>query len=146
MKNFRVSKERYVCQCLASLSHAHMLMHVIAHEGCTDAVRESSLKVDSGRKIPAAPGNQTCISGMPFRRCGSWATSLPCLCVLFWQENQANYLLLWVRIKSMLELLASGCKQLRKHPNCHGKIVSNFSIASQKAKTLLTCVMAHDIG
>ena len=27
-------------------------MHVIAHRGCTDAVRESALKVDSGTKDP----------------------------------------------------------------------------------------------
>ena len=27
-------------------------MHMIAHIGCTDALRESALKVDSGRKIP----------------------------------------------------------------------------------------------
>ena len=27
-------------------------MHAIAHRGCTDTVRESALKVDSGRKIP----------------------------------------------------------------------------------------------
>ena len=27
-------------------------MHAIAHRGCTDTIRESALKVDSGRKIP----------------------------------------------------------------------------------------------
>ena len=31
----------------------------------TDAVRESALIVDSGRKILAAPENQTCVSGVP---------------------------------------------------------------------------------
>ena len=29
-----------------------MLMHTIAHAGCTDTIRESALEVDSGRKIP----------------------------------------------------------------------------------------------
>ena len=28
------------------------IMHVIAHGGCTDTVRKSALKVDSGGKIP----------------------------------------------------------------------------------------------
>ena len=31
---------------------AQMLMHAIAHRGCTDAIRESALKADSGRKDP----------------------------------------------------------------------------------------------
>ena len=31
-------------------------MHAIAHGGCTDTVRESALKVDSGRKIPCRTG------------------------------------------------------------------------------------------
>ena len=35
-----------------SLSCAQMLMHAIAHAGVRTHVRESSLKVDSGRKIP----------------------------------------------------------------------------------------------
>ena len=39
------------------------LMHVTAHWGCMDTVRESALRVDSGRKKPlAAPGTRTCIS------------------------------------------------------------------------------------
>ena len=33
-----------------------MLMLVIAHKGCTDTVRESALKVDSGREIPCRTG------------------------------------------------------------------------------------------
>ena len=31
-------------------------MREIAHGGCTDTVRESALKVDSGRKIPCRTG------------------------------------------------------------------------------------------
>ena len=38
------------CQCLGFLTCAQMLMHAIAHGDCTDTVRESALKVDSGRK------------------------------------------------------------------------------------------------
>ena len=41
-------------------------MHAIAHEGCTDTVRESALKVDSGRKIP----RRTEESNLPQRRAG----------------------------------------------------------------------------
>ena len=42
----------YGCQCLGFLTCAQMLMHVIAHGGCTDTIRESALHVDSGTKIP----------------------------------------------------------------------------------------------
>ena len=31
-------------------------MHAIVHGGCTDTLRESALKVDSGRKIPCRTG------------------------------------------------------------------------------------------
>ena len=34
-----------------------MLMHAIAHGGCTETVRESALEVDSGRKIPCCTGD-----------------------------------------------------------------------------------------
>ena len=37
---------------IGSLTCAKTLMHAIAHGGCTDTVRESALKADSGRKIP----------------------------------------------------------------------------------------------
>ena len=44
--------------------------------GRTDTVRESALKVDSGRKIPcAASGNRTCVGGVPVRFSTSWAVS-----------------------------------------------------------------------
>ena len=42
----------YDCQCLEFVTCAQMSMHAIAHGGCTDTVRESALKVNSGRKIP----------------------------------------------------------------------------------------------
>ena len=41
-------------------------MHAIAHEDCTDAVRQPALKVDSGRKIPCRTGE----SNLPQRRAG----------------------------------------------------------------------------
>ena len=34
--------------------------------GCADTVRESALKIDSGEgKSLAAPGNRTCVNGVP---------------------------------------------------------------------------------
>ena len=39
-----------------SLTCAQTLMRPIAHGGCADTVRESVLKVDSGRKIPCRTG------------------------------------------------------------------------------------------
>ena len=39
-----------------SLTCAQMLMHAIAHRGVRPHVRESALKVDSGRKIPCRTG------------------------------------------------------------------------------------------
>ena len=45
---------------------AQMWMHAIAHGGCTDTVRESALKVDSGRKIPCRTGE----SNQRWRRAG----------------------------------------------------------------------------
>ena len=50
-----------------SLTCAQMLMRAIAHRDIRTHVRESALKVDSGRKFLAAPGNQTCVSSVPFR-------------------------------------------------------------------------------
>ena len=48
----RVSQQRHDCQCWGFLTCTQMLLHGIAHGGCTDTVRESALKADSGRKIP----------------------------------------------------------------------------------------------
>ena len=39
------------------LTWAQMLMQAIAHGGCTDTVRESALKVDSGRKNRCPTGD-----------------------------------------------------------------------------------------
>ena len=55
-----------------SLTRAQMLMHAIANGRCTDTVRESALKADSGRKIPCPTGERTYVSaacsGVPARR------------------------------------------------------------------------------
>ena len=51
MQYFHVSKQCYGCQCLGFLTCVQMLIHAIAHGGCTNTVRESALKVGSGRKI-----------------------------------------------------------------------------------------------
>ena len=45
---------------------AQRLMHAIAHDGCTDTVRESAVKVDSGRKVPCRDRE----SNLPQRRAG----------------------------------------------------------------------------
>ena len=47
-----------------SLTCTLMLMRAIAYGGVQTHVRESALKVDSGRIFLAAPGTQTCISGL----------------------------------------------------------------------------------
>ena len=45
---------------------AQMVMHAIAHGGCTDTVRGSALEADSGRKIVfAAPGTRTLLNITP---------------------------------------------------------------------------------
>ena len=54
---FRLSKQRYGCQCLGFLTCAQMLMHAVAHGGCANTVRKSALKVDPGRKIPCHTGD-----------------------------------------------------------------------------------------
>ena len=48
---FYVSKQWSGCQGSGFLMHAVMLMHMIAHVGCTDIVKQSALETDSGRKI-----------------------------------------------------------------------------------------------
>ena len=61
---------RTLTRTTGSFPCSQMLMHAIAQGGFTDTVRESALKVDSGRKKKslAVPGNRTCVSGVPVRR------------------------------------------------------------------------------
>ena len=61
---------------LRSLTCDHILQQAIAHEGCTDTVGESKLKVDSGRKLPCRTEDST-LGGVPVRRSVNWATSPP---------------------------------------------------------------------
>ena len=74
------------------LTCTQVLMHAIAHEGCTDTRRESGLKVDSGRKIPCCPGE----SDLPQRHASLTLsqtephprqTVLPAVCVTWLQTT-----------------------------------------------------------
>ena len=64
-----MSRHRHGCQRLGFLTCAQMLMHVIAHGGCSDTERESALDVDSGRKMLCCAGDST-----PFQYC-TWLFS-----------------------------------------------------------------------
>ena len=57
-------------------------MHAIAHEGCTNTVRESALKVDYGRNLKTlvAPENRTRVSIAPGLSVQRSSTFLP----LYW--------------------------------------------------------------
>ena len=69
VQSFRVYKQRYGCQCLGFLAGAQMLMHAVAHGGCTDTVRKSALEVGYGRKFPCHTGDSN-----P-RQCCAWLFS-----------------------------------------------------------------------
>ena len=62
---FRVSTQWYGCQCLGFLTCTQMLMHAIAHGGCTDTVRKSALKLILGEIFLAALGTRTRVSTAP---------------------------------------------------------------------------------
>ena len=68
MRCFRVSKQWYGYQCLGYLTCARMLMPAIEHEGCTDTVKESALKFNSGRKFKSnsSLGTRTGITIAPW--------------------------------------------------------------------------------
>ena len=69
--------------------------------GCTDTVRESTLKVVSGRKKSlAAPGNRTCVGSVPVRCCTNWATS-PRLCPAVLPQS----LMAWAVLKNTTRLI-----------------------------------------
>ena len=60
---FSVSKiHKTLTLSTGALMRTQMLMHAITHRGVQTNLRESALKVDSGRKTLAAPGNRTYIS------------------------------------------------------------------------------------
>ena len=56
LQYFRVSRQWHGCQHLGFLTCAHMLMHVTAHGGCTNSVRESALKANCWRKALCRTG------------------------------------------------------------------------------------------
>ena len=68
-----MAEQWYGCQCLGFLTCSLMLMHAIAHGGCTNAERESALKADSGRLIPCRTGGLIIVS----IALGFWPTALP---------------------------------------------------------------------
>ena len=44
---------------------------------CADTIRQFAPKLTQGEKSLAAPGNRTCVRGVPVRRFINWATSPP---------------------------------------------------------------------
>ena len=65
---FPVSTQCYGCQCLGFLTCAQMSMRAIAHGGCTDNVRESALKFDSGKNCLPHPGLEPAsVPRLPFQ-------------------------------------------------------------------------------
>ena len=50
---FFMSKLSYGCQCLGFLTCTQMLLHSTANGDCTNIVRQSAMKSDTGRKIPS---------------------------------------------------------------------------------------------
>ena len=69
------------CQGLGFLMCAQILIPAITHMGCTDTVRESALKVDSGRKIPCCTGDwnpcQYCTLFFQLDAVPVWAIACP---------------------------------------------------------------------
>ena len=57
-----VCPDNGMAACLRVLTRALMLFDVIARKGYANALRESAMKVDCGRKYLAAPGTQTLVS------------------------------------------------------------------------------------
>ena len=60
-----------------SLTCTQMSMHMIAHRGVWTPEESQCWKLTLGEKLFAAPGNQTCISGMMVQCGTNWAMSPP---------------------------------------------------------------------
>ena len=63
--------------------------------GCTDVVKSLHWKSALGEKSLAAPGNRTCVSGVPVGRSSNWATSPP----LAWFDELAWHVLCRIALK-----------------------------------------------
>ena len=63
---------------LGPLTGAQMFLHAIVHRGRTDTVTESALKVDWEKNPLPAPGNRTCLNGLPVRRSTRLIELHPC--------------------------------------------------------------------
>ena len=48
---FCMTKQWYSCQCSGFFTCTQLLMHAMAHGGCTNTIGKSALKVDSVRKV-----------------------------------------------------------------------------------------------
>ena len=105
---FPVSRQWYGCQCLGFLTCTQMLMHAIAHRGCTDTVRESALKADWDKNPLPYQGLKPVPVFAPGFSVGcstSWAIPAP-VCVslndwfsLYFIYKYTFYTLLWVLVE-----------------------------------------------
>ena len=87
-------------------------MHVIAHVGVRTHVRESALKVDSGRKIPCRTG----ISNLRRQRAGPMLYQLSYIPTPLEPNCRHSYPLLLQR--HSLTVFASDIRVLRKNISC----------------------------
>ena len=91
-------------------------MQAIAHGGggggevVRTHVRESALKVDSGRKIPCSTGVSNLLIGVPVLRSTNWATSPPQDDLLFTSNDKCEKL-------GMIELLVAMEPALKDLPD-----------------------------
>ena len=79
LQYFHVSRQWHGCQHLGFLTGAHMLMHVTAHGGYTNTVRESGLKAGCWRKAPCRTGdwNQCSQRAGPVAQSTDWLNKPP---------------------------------------------------------------------
>ena len=128
-------KQWYAYQRLGCLTCTQMLMHAIARGGCTDTVRESALKGDSGRKILCCTEDlnpcQYCawlFSLMLYQlSCSCPCRKLPYFCsyvvafggwqgeVISWSKTRTSFSSLAVLIRELFLPLAL----LIREPFCH---------------------------
>ena len=99
---FSVSRQWYSCQCLGFLTCTQMLMHAVAHGGCTDTVRESALKADSGRKSLVV--SYRGIEPASVLRLAFWSDALPAELFSSGSNDRARVTRVKGNVKSRLSL------------------------------------------
>ena len=114
---------------------ALMLMHGIAHEGCTDTVRESALKVDSGRKIPRH----------------SMESSLPQRCAGLTHYHLSYILSPHLITTEQIRLRVDKCMSHNRGSNCHAVYSKHEHTGIPKGTPISThkrklCRELHDIS